>query len=144
MAEAEEDRPLKPAESRGSLAKVVSPYRPSAPERDEAEPAEPIPQSFTELGRVLLSRHLPFQGPDIDPYLRCALEVDVAKLMTELNVMIVILALGLLHQLLHCSSRGPYRSFGALRCRKSALSLFFSKDFLLSLLSCLSVSFFFC
>jgi hypothetical protein len=28
---------------------------------------------------------LPFQGPDIDPYLRLVLEVDVAELMSELG-----------------------------------------------------------
>jgi hypothetical protein len=49
---------------------------------------EAVPRSFTELGEVLVTHHLAFQGPDIDPYLRYALEVDVANLMTELGGML--------------------------------------------------------
>jgi hypothetical protein len=46
---------------------------------------EDVPRGFTELGKVLTTCRLPFQGPDIDSYLRCALEVDFAQLMTELG-----------------------------------------------------------
>jgi hypothetical protein len=48
-------------------------------------PEEHVPRSFTEQGKILMTHCLPFQGPDIDPYLRYALKVDVAKLMTELG-----------------------------------------------------------
>jgi hypothetical protein len=37
---------------------------------------------------TVVTRHLAFQGPDIDPYLRYAHEVDVANLMTELGGML--------------------------------------------------------
>ena len=40
---------------------------------------------FSELGTPLTSRRLAFQGPDIDPYLRYALQVDVANVMKELR-----------------------------------------------------------
>ena len=36
---------------------------------------------FFELGIPLISKRLAFQGPDIDPYLRYALQVDVANVM---------------------------------------------------------------
>lgn len=45
-------------------------------------------QDFTELGTILTTCCLPFQGPDIDPYLRYAVEVDVAKFMTKLGGLI--------------------------------------------------------
>ena len=40
---------------------------------------------FSELGIPLISRCLAFQGLDIDPYLRYALQVDVANVMKELG-----------------------------------------------------------
>jgi hypothetical protein len=40
---------------------------------------------FSELGTPLISRRLAFQGPDIDPYLRYALQVDVASMVKELG-----------------------------------------------------------
>ena len=40
---------------------------------------------FSELGTFLISRCLGFQGPDIDPYLRYPLQVDVASVMKELG-----------------------------------------------------------
>ena len=40
---------------------------------------------FSELGTPSISRRLAFQGPDIDPYLRYALQVDVANVMKELG-----------------------------------------------------------
>ena len=40
---------------------------------------------FSELGTPSISRRLAFQGPDIDPYLRYALQVDVANVMKELR-----------------------------------------------------------
>ena len=40
---------------------------------------------FSELGIPLISRRLAFQGLDIDPYLRYALQVDVANVMKELG-----------------------------------------------------------
>ena len=40
---------------------------------------------FSELGTPSISRCLAFQGPDIDPYLRYALQVDVANVMKELG-----------------------------------------------------------
>jgi len=40
---------------------------------------------FFELGIPLISKRLAFQGPDIDPYLRYALQVDVANVMKELG-----------------------------------------------------------
>jgi hypothetical protein len=46
---------------------------------------ECVPRRFTELGKVLTTRCLPFEGPDIDLYLRYALEVDVVKRMSELG-----------------------------------------------------------
>ncbi|RLM56031.1 hypothetical protein C2845_PM10G10240 [Panicum miliaceum] len=46
---------------------------------------ERVPRRFIELGKVLTTHHLPFQVPDIDPYLRYALEAYVAKLMSELG-----------------------------------------------------------
>ena len=42
-------------------------------------------EHFSELDGVLLPRPINFQGPDIDPYLRCALEVDTANMMIELG-----------------------------------------------------------
>ena len=40
---------------------------------------------FSELGTFSISRRLAFQGPDIDPYLRYPLQVDVASVMKELG-----------------------------------------------------------
>ena len=40
---------------------------------------------FSELGIPSISRRPAFQGPDIDPYLRYALQVDVANVMKELG-----------------------------------------------------------
>ena len=40
---------------------------------------------FSKLGTSSISRRLAFQGPDIDPYLRYALQVDVANVMKELG-----------------------------------------------------------
>jgi len=40
---------------------------------------------FSELGIPLISRRLVFQGLDIDPYLRYALQVDAADVMKELG-----------------------------------------------------------
>ena len=40
---------------------------------------------FSELGIPLISKRLPFQGPDIDSYLRYALQVDVASMVKELG-----------------------------------------------------------
>ena len=40
---------------------------------------------FSELGTFSISRRLVFQGPDIDPYLRYPLQVDVASVMKELG-----------------------------------------------------------
>jgi len=40
---------------------------------------------FSELGTFSISRRLSFQGPDIDPYLRYPLQVDVASVMKELG-----------------------------------------------------------
>jgi len=40
---------------------------------------------FSELGTFSISRRLAFQGPDIDPYLRFPLQVDVASVMKELG-----------------------------------------------------------
>ena len=40
---------------------------------------------FSELGTPLISRRLAFQGPEIDPYLRYALQVDVASMVKELG-----------------------------------------------------------
>jgi len=40
---------------------------------------------FSELGTISISRRLAFQGPDIDPYLRYPLQVDVASVMKELG-----------------------------------------------------------
>ena len=40
---------------------------------------------FSELGTFSISRRLAFQGPDIDPYLRYPLQVDVAYVMKELG-----------------------------------------------------------
>jgi len=40
---------------------------------------------FSELGIPLISRRLAFQGLDIDPYLRYALQVDAADVMKELG-----------------------------------------------------------
>ncbi|XP_039777187.1 uncharacterized protein LOC120644603 [Panicum virgatum] len=42
-------------------------------------------QHFSELGRISTPRRLMFQGPDIDPFLRYALEVDIVKWMIELR-----------------------------------------------------------
>ena len=43
---------------------------------------------FSELGIPLISRRLAFQGPDIDPYLRYAIQVDVASMVKELGEML--------------------------------------------------------
>jgi hypothetical protein len=40
---------------------------------------------FSKLGIPLISRRLAFQGPDIDPYLRYAIQVDVASMVKELG-----------------------------------------------------------
>ena len=40
---------------------------------------------FSELGTFSISGRLAFQGPDIDPYLRYSLQVDVASVMKELG-----------------------------------------------------------
>ena len=40
---------------------------------------------FSELGTFSISRRLAFQGPNIDPYLRFPLQVDVASVMKELG-----------------------------------------------------------
>ena len=40
---------------------------------------------FSELGIPLISRRLAFQGSDIDPYLRYAIQVDVATMVKELG-----------------------------------------------------------
>ena len=40
---------------------------------------------FSELGTLSISKRLAFQGPDIDPYLWYALQVDVANVMKELG-----------------------------------------------------------
>ena len=40
---------------------------------------------FSELGTFSISRRLAFQGPDIDPYLRYSLQVDVASVMKDLG-----------------------------------------------------------
>ena len=40
---------------------------------------------FSEIGTFPISRRLAFQGPNIDPYLRYALQVDVANVMKELE-----------------------------------------------------------
>ena len=40
---------------------------------------------FFEIGTFPISRHLAFQGPDIDPYHRFPLQVDVASVMKELG-----------------------------------------------------------
>jgi hypothetical protein len=55
---------------------------------DARVPGDHTSQDFTELGTILTTRHLPFQGPDIDLYLQYALEVDPAKSMTELGGLI--------------------------------------------------------
>jgi hypothetical protein len=69
----------------------ASPMRSSGFGGDHEAPLveEKLPEhvhgSFSKLGKILTTRRLPFQGPDIGPYLRYALEVDVVKLMTELG-----------------------------------------------------------
>ena len=40
---------------------------------------------FSELGTPLISRRLAFRGPDIDPYLRYAIQVDVTTMVKELG-----------------------------------------------------------
>ena len=40
---------------------------------------------FSELGTFSISGRLAFQGPNIDPYLRFPLQVDVASVMKELG-----------------------------------------------------------
>ena len=40
---------------------------------------------FSDLGTFSISKHLAFQRPDSDPYLRYPLEVDVASVMKELG-----------------------------------------------------------
>ena len=40
---------------------------------------------FSEVGTFSISWRLAFQGPDIDPYLRFPLQVDVASMMKELG-----------------------------------------------------------
>lgn len=44
--------------------------------------------NFLEVGKVLPTRCLRFQGPDIDPYRQCAVGLDVAKVMTKLSGLI--------------------------------------------------------
>ena len=44
-----------------------------------------VKDRFSELGIPLISRRLAFQGSDIDPYLRYAIQVDVASMVKELG-----------------------------------------------------------
>lgn len=47
-----------------------------------------IPKGFTEAGKHLLGRQLPFEGPDVEPYdpfVRYVLKLYVARLMLELG-----------------------------------------------------------
>ena len=47
------------------------------------DPTTEARDKFWELGTPLISRRLAFQGPDIDPYLRYAIEVDVECMVQE-------------------------------------------------------------
>ena len=49
------------------------------------DPTIEVRDRFSELGTPLISRCLAFQGPDIDPYLRYAIEVDVANMVQGLE-----------------------------------------------------------
>jgi len=45
------------------------------------DPTIEVRDRFSKLGTPLISRCLAFQGPNIDPYLRYAIEVDVANMV---------------------------------------------------------------
>jgi len=92
----EEEVPLTSVEGAGEDAAAKSQGEPSARDGNEGSPrmaegsVDPTTEArdkFWELGTPLISRCLAFQGPDIDPYLRYAIEVDVECMVQELGAL---------------------------------------------------------